>query len=260
MARRTNTTKNIARGAAPFLCCLICIAPVCAGANAELDDLAARAQYAYYTSDAAALRKSLEQLRNLTVQTSLSPMKQGYLAYGEWKLSELQMRSDKEAAAVAAEHCVTDAEPVNASGSAAATSDLYALQSVCLGLLADLRGLRAPLYTRRRDKSLSEAARLDAKNPRVLLAQVISDRRDAADPAARDSRRAKLLDAVALFEHAAPADARADWGFVETLLALGHVELERGDTLAARNAVERALLLAPDYANAKTLMDKISVR
>jgi Tfp pilus assembly protein PilF len=41
-------------------------------------------------------------------------------------------------------------------------------------------------------------------------------------------------------------------------LYLGRGYLEQGDVVAARDALERALLLAPDYALARRLMKKIT--
>jgi Tfp pilus assembly protein PilF len=48
------------------------------------------------------------------------------------------------------------------------------------------------------------------------------------------------------------------WGAAEAYTYLGRGYLERGDVLNARDALERALLIAPDFAMAKRLLTKIT--
>ncbi len=44
------------------------------------------------------------------------------------------------------------------------------------------------------------------------------------------------------------------WGAPEGYLQLARAALQRGDAVAARSALERALLLAPEFAAAKRLL------
>ena len=53
-------------------------------------------------------------------------------------------------------------------------------------------------------------------------------------------------------------DRTPGWGAAETYAYLGRGYLEQGDVLAARDALERALLIAPDFALARRLLQKIT--
>lgn len=243
-----------ARIIAVFACVLV-VAPAAAQSEAELGDLAARVQYAYYSADLSALKQSVAQLERLQVQDTAAALKQSYVAYGAWKLAEGTFAFDKEAAATAAQRCADDAEPTAANTSLRA--DLFALQSVCLNLLADWRSLRSPLYKRKRDQSLTEALRQAPKNPRVLLASALIK---AEDSKTAELAHQELLGAIQAFIDETPNVARPDWGYPEALARLGELEIARGNALEARNALERALVLAPDYRLAQSLLKKIVVR
>ena len=47
------------------------------------------------------------------------------------------------------------------------------------------------------------------------------------------------------------------WGAAEAWQGLAQVYLDRGDAIAARSALEHALLLMPDYKSAHRLLDHI---
>jgi Tfp pilus assembly protein PilF len=48
------------------------------------------------------------------------------------------------------------------------------------------------------------------------------------------------------------------WGAAEAYVYLAKCQLDRGATLEARDALERALLIAPELAEARRLMKKIT--
>ena len=101
------------------------------------------------------------------------------------------------------------------------------------------------------------AAGLAPDNPRVKLVQAMCAPSTAVDPAAVDRWRA----VVASFEAAPPSrPGKPDWGHVEALTMLGETYLQRGDTVAARDALERALVLAPDYRQAQQLLQAAATR
>jgi len=64
--------------------------------------------------------------------------------------------------------------------------------------------------------------------------------------------------AVAAFEtERAGPEGLPGWGAAEAYLLLGQDLLAHNDPVGARDALERALLLAPDYAQARRLMAKL---
>jgi Tfp pilus assembly protein PilF len=64
---------------------------------------------------------------------------------------------------------------------------------------------------------------------------------------------------VEAFDNAAkPTYAVADWGHAEALMLLAQAQLSAGQTVAARDAIERALVIAPDYDAAQRVSQRIA--
>ena len=61
----------------------------------------------------------------------------------------------------------------------------------------------------------------------------------------------KLAAVVEAFDAWTPSIDDPDWGHAEALTALAADALERGQVRTARDLIERALLLAPDYRAAR---------
>jgi Tfp pilus assembly protein PilF len=61
-----------------------------------------------------------------------------------------------------------------------------------------------------------------------------------------------------MFEAArATASTTPEWGAADAYAYLGRALYEARDVIAAREALERALLIAPEYAMARKLMSQI---
>jgi tetratricopeptide (TPR) repeat protein len=103
----------------------------------------------------------------------------------------------------------------------------------------------------RRERALALARERDDDNPRIVLVEAWAMLQSAgADVAKRAAAAAKLEAVVAAFEMWTPSLDDPDWGYAEALTGLAAAALERGQTRAARDFIERALLLAPDYSAA----------
>jgi hypothetical protein len=225
----------------------------------ELYDKATQIQFAFYAGDSRALARELDQLTQLDADAELQALRWYYIGYGEWKLAESVMDADKKGAAAAAEACTDSLDKAATADPKAA--EVYAMQSACFDLLGDLRTLRAPYYDLKAGKSLEKARALGEKNPRVMLVGALHDRKLAKH--ADDKQRAyqSLVKAVNAFDAApTPLGSSPDWGQAESLVYLGMSDLERGDSLAARNALEHALVIAPDYRKAQDLLHNLAVR
>jgi tetratricopeptide (TPR) repeat protein len=233
----------------------------CAAGVAELDDAAARMQYAFYTSDSRGIETTLKELEEFQVEETLAAAKSYQLAYGNWKLSQLYLQpladarprpSAKSLAAKAAQTCVRHAR--HAVEQDAALAEALAIEAACEGHSPNARSGSAGCAN---SKPLRTAAGLAPDNPRVKLVQALCAPNTAADPAAVDRWRA----VVASFEAAPPSrPGKPDWGHVEALTILGETYLQRGDPVAARDALERALVLAPDYRQAQQLLQAAATR
>ncbi len=177
----------------------------------------------------------------------------GLLAY---RLA-LLARNDAARALPFAQRCV---ERLNrALAIDAASAEALALQSACLALQSRLDPWRSPLAGPRSLERIDKALRLAPDDPRVLLLGAL---------AARD--RPKLFggdrqQAFALMQRAVTAFERQSgrprglpgWGAADAFTYMAQDYLTRGEVLAARNVLERALLVAPEFAQARHLMAEI---
>jgi hypothetical protein len=228
---------------------------------AELDDVAARMQYAFYTGDSQGIETILKNLEQFQVEDSLAPTKAYQLAYGNWKLSQLYLQplanqsprpNGKSLASKAAQTCVRDAR--HAVELDASNAEAMAIEAVCDGHSATARAGSTGCAN---SKPLRTANGLAPNNPRIKFVQALCTESKEADPTAVERWRG----VVASFEGAPPSrPGKPDWGQVEALTMLGETYLQRGDPVAARDALERALVMAPDYRQAQQLLQSAATR
>jgi Tfp pilus assembly protein PilF len=103
---------------------------------------------------------------------------------------------------------------------------------------------------------MERAMKLAPKDPRVLLLNALENGESGKIGA---PAIAKLKKAAEAFEtERQGVDRTPGWGAAETYAYLGRGYLEQGDIVAARDALERALLIAPDYALARRLLTRIT--
>ncbi|HEX5047167.1 MAG TPA: hypothetical protein VFX89_08615 [Gammaproteobacteria bacterium] len=213
---------------------LLCGArPACAASSEEISDLASRIDYGYYAGEP----RVIEAARAVLDRSEASdPATRYYTAYAAFRMAQLSAH-DGAAPGAFVDTCVDKATP---SRDAPATAEQWILVAACAEVGAQAR---------RRDQALERARALDPENPRLALldAWVASPRSEQADPAGRDEAAARLEHAVAAFDARPAVDGGPDWGEAEALAALGEIVLARGETRAARDLIERALIVAPDY-------------
>jgi hypothetical protein len=139
------------------------------------------------------------------------------------------------------------------------SAEALALQSACLALQSNMDPWRSPFAAPLSLSRIDKALKLAPGNPRVLLLGAMAAR-DRPKFFGGDSQQAFALmqRAVSAFERqSAQPRGLPGWGAADAFTELARDYLGRGDTLAARNVLERALLLAPHYAQARRLMDEI---
>jgi hypothetical protein len=239
------------------MACLLAASGATRAADAEhWLDVEGQIQYAYYTED-------LRALGNLTLRldskAGADPLQGYYAALAYYRLALSVQQHDEPGAARAAEHCTASLDP--ALQARADWADALALQGACLGLVAELSQLRAPLAGPRSRAQLARALALEAHNPRVLLLDgSLELERPPHDVAAAKARACSdFAAAVVAFEAARPgAEQAPEWGLAEGYTYRARCDLERGDAGAARDALERALLIAPDFQLARRLVARIT--
>lgn len=240
---------------------MLCVSAVrvCADAISELDDAASRTQYAFYTGDTRALEAILGLIERLEVPVTLAPMKAYYSAYGSWKLAQVHTDESRSAvktsrrgqAGKAAQTCVRHAEAAIKLDPRMA--DAHAINAICSALAPNLT-----MTSCARSKALRTALELESGNPRVRFIEMLCATENAD---ASSTQIDKMRALVTAFESAPPSGpGKPDWGQAEALVLLGQRYLQRGDPLAARDAIERALVIAPDYHKAQELLQAAAAR
>lgn len=224
---------------------LLCAAGIASAA--DWSDIEGRIQYAWFTQDARALHAVVASLEGGGDSDALQAY---YRGLGEYRMALLAQDRDRNEAGAAAEACSRHL------GAASALQEDFAealaLQATCQTLVASLKAWKAPLLAPRSAAQFGRARALAPRNPRVLLLEALADSN-------RERAFGRLQAAVAAFEAERQGIAAPPaWGAPEAWLQLAHARLDRGEVAAARSALERALLLAPEFELARRLMASIT--
>lgn len=242
-----------------MLCLAISQARADVDVVAELDDAAARSQYAFYTTDTRNLEEVIGLIEQLAAPPPLQAMKAYYAAVANWKLAQLRQEENADAsgadpeASQAGKACRQHAEAAAKQDSDLA--EALALQAICATFETSLTGARIGCA---RSKLLRAARERAPTNPRILLIEVLCTEDEERTSAAYHERVRAL---VRSFESAPVATlGTPDWGAAEALVLLAQSYQQRGDQVNARDTVERALVIAPDYRKAQALLSKAAAR
>jgi hypothetical protein len=234
------------------------LAVVAAAAHAQqaaLADLAARIEYAFYVRDARDLTQAVTELAAAD-DTQSSALHLSWLNYGRWKLAQLSLSSQPAIAEQMAEQCANQNWPAWLDAATAAIAS--GLRAACDDLLGELRPVRGVWYRHERDKQLAQALATGTQSPQVsLIAGWLLLRQENANAA-----YPRLQQGMRLYDAAERSgQLRNDnWGQAELSYLLGKMELDRGQALAARNNLERALIQVADYRDAADLLKTLSMK
>ena len=234
-----------------FAVCVALSTSVRAGVTPELADLAGRIDYGFYVGDARAITDAAAALKRMS---DGDPAVRYYRAFASFRLAQL----GGERAASDAESCVKSAtveEPSErltraaADARARASVESWLLVAVCSGLTGHVEPGKGLAHDKRLQPALAHARELEPSNPRIALidAWLLSFRPALADASVRDDAVKKLEAAADAFASWSPPADAPDWGEAEALAALAELHLARGELRDARDLIERALLVAPDY-------------
>ncbi|SRR6056297_599782 len=221
----------------------------------ELSDLAARVQFAVFEADFDTLDRLATELAEERARGRLEPLLRYQAAYAAYRAGELAP-DEGRADSPYLERC--EEQALAAAGETGAFADALALAGACAALDAS-RNLTALLSAPRARRHLRAARELEPDNPRVLLLAAVSlIRRPSlvdgwASPAELLARASERY-AVSL----PPQRGEPDWGEAETAAVQAELAAAAGEVLAARDAAERALMLAPDYRRPLAVLQKLS--
>jgi hypothetical protein len=218
-------------------------------------DIENRIQYGYYTEDAGALRSLEETVSADESHDRLHGYFAGLLA---WRRAQLSARTPAAGAGMSAaqlvQRCVEEADAALAVQ--ADFAEALALRAACRATPLDAAGSQSARAAHQARRDIERALQLAARNPRVLLVDAMNDYQ-LATPLGGNRERAlvKLRKAVEAFEaERADTEQLPGWGAAEAYLLLGRDLLEHDDAVAARDALEHALLIAPEFTQARKLM------
>ena len=245
-------------------------------AGTDWADIEGRIQYAYYTDDARALNGVLTALKPKPVEgedeskAADAGIRAYFRALTHYRLAQVQATGKKSQARDAADKCGEEVDnaletlPVVKYGldETAEAKHLraegYALATACT--LAGREMSTIPFTGGRIGSRIEEAVKFEPKNPRVRLVEaLVAYDRAGKDAAEKNAAVQKLRAVTPMFEAArAAASTTPEWGAAEAYAFLGRALYDQRDVVGAREALERALLIAPDYAFARRLMSQIT--
>lgn len=246
-------------------------------AEPDWADIEGRIQYAYYTNDARALNGLLTALKPQVVEegekeSAESLAQRSYFrALAQYRIAQVLAPTKKSAAKDAIDECHDEVDtgvsalpkvPVGldeTDENRKRRAELYALVTACT--LAGREMSSMPLFGGGRIGSrIEEAVKLEPKNPRVRLVEALAQfDRAGKDEKEKAAAMAKLRNVTRMFEAArAAASSTPEWGAAEAYAFLGRALYDQRDVVGAREALERSLLIAPDYAFPRKLMGQIT--
>ena len=239
-------------------------------------DVEGRIQYAYYTNDARALYGVLTSLKPKPAEGEeaageADASTRGYFrALAHYRLAQVLTTTKKSKAKEAIGDCGDEIDKAVAAlpkiplgldetdDARRQRAEDYALATACT--LAGREMSSLPFGGGRIGSRIDEAVKLEPKNPRVRLVEALA----AFDRAGKDvpekaAALKKLRVVTQMFEVArAGASTIPEWGAAEAYAFLGRALYDQRDVVGAREALERSLLIAPDYAMARALMSQIT--
>jgi hypothetical protein len=208
-----------------------------AAPSAEVLDLAARVHYGYYHAEPRTIDAALTALERL----GDSPEVLYWRDFAALRRAQLGV-ADRGGSDLLRECAHRDPPP---KLDKRFTTEAWVLAAACAQVAGD-HG--------RRERALAFARERDDDNPRLKLVEAWAAIAEAGtDGAKRDAAAAGLAAVVEAFDVWEAAFDDPDWGHAEALTALAAAALERGQARTARDYIERALLLAPDYRAALDL-------
>ncbi len=224
----------------------------------EGGDLQAQIVYAFHIEDTNLLVNLVQTLATQANSGGADQALRYHLAHAQYRLGLLMGDKHPKEAAAAFGDCVDqlkrllEQEPMSAEG--------LALQSACYGGMAKYKSLEALLLRSRASERINAALRLAPRNPRVLyLVAMDGFARSKAGSAEHDRAFTALELAVRVFDQSPVTGSDApSWGQAEAYLELGIKLQSRGDLLGARNAIEKALIVSPDFKAAQRQLTNLA--
>jgi hypothetical protein len=216
----------------------------------EGGDIQAQILYAYHTEDTNSLTSLIQEM-SAKLKDSDDDALRYHLAHAQYRLGELSAARSGHAAESAYSECIDDLKPLIKKD--VKSAEALILQGACYGELADLSPMQSVLLRSRAADRLQTAAKLEPRNPRLLLIEATQGlEHSQADSQRHQQAVAQLNLAVQAFDDSSATRVEVPgWGHAQAYLAMGRESQTRGDSVGARNWIEKSLIAAPDYKAAQ---------
>jgi tetratricopeptide (TPR) repeat protein len=214
-------------------------------------DLQAQIVYAFQTEDANRLEDLIQGLRAQIKAEGSNASLHYDLAHAQYRLGLLYAQSHARDAQSSFAGCIDDLKA--ALEQDVKSAEILTLQAACYLELAKQRKLESVILHSLALDRLTTALAVAPRNPRALYVAAM-DGLERAKPGSAEQQRAfaQLQLAAQIFEQSsATRDDAPGWGHAEAYLSLGRELESRHDLLNARNWIEKAQIVAPDYKAAQ---------
>jgi tetratricopeptide (TPR) repeat protein len=240
---------------------IVCIPSAHAAIAAdEAADYENRIEFAYLSEDARELKSLARALTSEAADDGGDRLSHYLAAHADYRLAQVLDAARKPGADDSAKACIDALAELTHTDSSDA--EAFAQKAACHGFLAGVSVIKSVRHGPAAGDAVATASRLAPKNPRVHLADALVDYwRPARLGGDRARAFGKFKRSAELYEAEAPGSTRfPSWGSADVYLWLGRSYLERGDVAAARSALEKALIVAPDFAAARRELAKLASR
>jgi tetratricopeptide (TPR) repeat protein len=237
----------------------LCLAGAAAHAQAG-GDLQAQILYAFHAEDANELAALVQSLSTREQAGGADATLRYHLAHAQYRLGLLNGEARGHNAQHAFSGCIDQLKAILEHDANSVES--LVLQAACYAQLARLDKLEAVLLRSHAAARIGRAFALAPRNPRVLLVKG-ADGLARAKPGSAEQAQAlaELTLAAQIFEQTSATTIDVPgWGHAEAYLALGRQLQARGDVLGARNWLEKALIVAPDFKAAQRQLATLIAR
>ncbi|MFK8053700.1 MAG: tetratricopeptide repeat protein [Woeseiaceae bacterium] len=247
---------NIFRIIVAVLCLTISATSGAALKSRELADKAGIIEYAAHTGDYRYLTQLSELLPEQKARGDLQKLVHYYAALAAYRAAEID--EDVEfRVGVLLDRCVEQ-------GKAALKLDreyteALALIGACHGLAAARQPLAAIVSGNFSARELKRAVKLSPENPRVLLLQAVTLLRRYDDDSRRMQAREFLAKSIALYAQFVDLEQSdgPQWGEEYAHLWMARLAVIQGDKVLARDHLEKALIIAPQFSAASSDLNSL---
>lgn len=214
---------------------------------------------AYNSRDIPGIEAARQALLATPAASSERASAEYLAAYGRLRESMVAADlKDKQAAGAYLDDCIDELKPVVATNPNFA--EARALLGSCYGASTTYHVLSSTVRGMQGGRELAEALKIAPDNPWVVFQNGVSDYSTPAIFGGSDKKAlARLKRASELFAASRPAGSTSPaWGEAETWLYIGRVYKSLDQPVQAREALNKALGLAPGNKDAQTELAKLN--